>query len=53
MWGYELGLKSIIPTVLTISILGYQFVLPDMIGGNAYPNRTAGMFNVGSLKDAR
>ena len=43
VWGYELGLKSIIPTVLTISILGYQFVLPDMIGGNAYPNRTTGM----------
>lgn len=42
VWGYELGLKSIIPTVLTISILGYQFVLPDMIGGNAYPNRTTG-----------
>ncbi|KAK1892086.1 Myogenesis-regulating glycosidase [Dissostichus eleginoides] len=32
VWGYELGLKSIIPT----------FVLPDMIGGNAYPNRTTG-----------
>ncbi|XP_020797007.1 myogenesis-regulating glycosidase-like [Boleophthalmus pectinirostris] len=48
VWGYELGLKSIIPTVLTISILGYQFVLPDMIGGNAYPNRTAG---VGGLPD--
>ena len=43
VWGYELGLKSIIPTVLTIGILGYQFVLPDMIGGNAYPNRTTGV----------
>ncbi|KAM6930544.1 myogenesis-regulating glycosidase-like [Xenentodon cancila] len=42
VWGYELGLKSIIPAVLTVSILGYQFVLPDMIGGNVYPNRTAG-----------
>ncbi|XP_036383007.1 myogenesis-regulating glycosidase-like [Megalops cyprinoides] len=42
VWGYELGLKSIIPTVLTISILGYQFILPDMIGGNVYPNRTDG-----------
>ncbi|KAG9354389.1 hypothetical protein JZ751_001096 [Albula glossodonta] len=42
VWGYELGLKSIIPAVLTISILGYQFVLPDMIGGNVYPNRTDG-----------
>ncbi|XP_020795944.1 myogenesis-regulating glycosidase [Boleophthalmus pectinirostris] len=42
VWGYELGLKSLIPTVLTISILGYQFILPDMIGGNAYVNRTDG-----------
>lgn len=42
VWGYELGLKSLIPTVLTISILGYQFILPDMIGGNAYLNRTDG-----------
>ncbi|MFT7813586.1 hypothetical protein Z043-114922 [Arapaima gigas] len=42
VWGYELGLKSLIPAVLTISILGYQFILPDMIGGNVYPNRTYG-----------
>lgn len=42
VWGYELGLKSLIPTVLTISILGYQFILPDMIGGNAYLNHTDG-----------
>nr|XP_055056337.1 myogenesis-regulating glycosidase [Misgurnus anguillicaudatus] len=34
LWGYDLGIKSIIPTVLTISILGYQFILPDIIGGN-------------------
>ncbi|KAM9392617.1 myogenesis-regulating glycosidase-like [Pholidichthys leucotaenia] len=45
VWGYELGLKSIIPTVLTIGILGYQFVLPDMIGGNAYPSHTAAWLN--------
>lgn len=51
VWGYELGLKSIIPTVLTIGILGYQFVLPDMIGGNAYPNRTAGAGGNSSLPD--
>ncbi|KAK1792208.1 hypothetical protein P4O66_012162 [Electrophorus voltai] len=42
LWGYDLGLKSIIPTVLTVSILGYQFVLPDVIGGNAYPDYTDG-----------
>lgn len=46
VWGYDLGLKSIIPTVLTVSILGYQFVLPDMIGGNAYPNRTEGILGL-------
>ncbi|XP_069482938.1 myogenesis-regulating glycosidase [Ambystoma mexicanum] len=42
VWGYELGLKSLIPTVLTISMLGYPFILPDMIGGNIYPNVTDG-----------
>ncbi|NWT12605.1 MYORG glycosidase, partial [Vireo altiloquus] len=42
VWGYELGLKSLIPTVLTISMLGYPFVLPDMIGGNFLPNKTNG-----------
>ncbi|XP_067840891.1 myogenesis-regulating glycosidase [Heptranchias perlo] len=42
VWGYELGLKSLIPTALTMSILGYHFILPDMIGGNVYPNKTAG-----------
>ena len=35
-WGYDMGLKSMIPTALTFSILGYPFILPDMIGGNAY-----------------
>ncbi|XP_076092960.1 myogenesis-regulating glycosidase-like [Mytilus galloprovincialis] len=35
-WGYENGLKTIIPSALTFGILGYPFVLPDMIGGNGY-----------------
>lgn len=35
-WGYENGFKSLIPTVLTMGILGYPYVLPDMIGGNGY-----------------
>uniref|UniRef100_H3AKX7 Myosis regulating glycosidase n=1 Tax=Latimeria chalumnae TaxID=7897 RepID=H3AKX7_LATCH len=42
VWGYELGLKSLIPTVLTISMLGYPFILPDMIGGNSYTNQSDG-----------
>jgi len=37
-WGYDAGLQSMIPTALQFGILGYPFVLPDMIGGNAYGN---------------
>ncbi len=35
-WGYDRGLKSIIPTALHFSLLGYPFILPDKIGGNGY-----------------
>ncbi|XP_077202681.1 myogenesis-regulating glycosidase-like [Paroedura picta] len=42
IWGHELGLKSLIPTVLTMGLLGYPFILPDMIGGNFLPNKTEG-----------
>ncbi|XP_070536046.1 myogenesis-regulating glycosidase-like [Ptychodera flava] len=35
-WGYDNGFKTLINTALTFGILGYPFVLPDMIGGNAY-----------------
>lgn len=35
-WGLENGLKSVLTTALTFSIIGYPFILPDMIGGNAY-----------------
>lgn len=35
-WTSSNGIKSIIPSVLTVSLLGYPFILPDMIGGNGY-----------------
>ncbi|XP_042311260.1 myogenesis-regulating glycosidase [Sceloporus undulatus] len=46
IWGYELGLKSLIPTVLTLGLLGYPFILPDMIGGNFLPNKTEGAVDI-------
>lgn len=38
-WSYGNGLRSMIPTLFHFGILGYPFVLPDMIGGNAYSGR--------------
>lgn len=35
-WGIDNGLKSVVTATLTFGILGYPFVLPDMVGGNAY-----------------
>jgi hypothetical protein len=38
-WDTPMGLTSVIPTVLTFGILGYPFILPDMIGGNGDPDK--------------
>ena len=35
-WGGDNGIRSIIPQTLTMGIIGYPFVFPDMIGGNGY-----------------
>lgn len=35
-WGLDNGLHSVLTQALTLSVIGYPFILPDMIGGNAY-----------------
>jgi myogenesis-regulating glycosidase len=34
-WGLDNGLHSVLTGALTLGLIGYPFVLPDMIGGNA------------------
>ncbi|KAF4527565.1 hypothetical protein B566_EDAN016043, partial [Ephemera danica] len=36
VWGYNNGLQALIPTLLTLNMVGYSVVMPDMVGGNGY-----------------
>jgi hypothetical protein len=35
-WSHANGLRAIIPATLSLSLIGYPFTFPDMIGGNGY-----------------
>ena len=35
-WGPDNGLHAVLTQALAMGLIGYPFVLPDMIGGNAY-----------------
>jgi len=35
-WSHHNGLKALLVTAMQLGVLGYPFVLPDMVGGNAY-----------------
>lgn len=34
IWGHDRGLKSLVPSLLGMNMVGYSYILPDMIGGN-------------------
>lgn len=38
IWGNQNGLASVVPEAITVSMRGYSFLMPDMIGGNQYDN---------------
>lgn len=35
-WGFDNGLATLLTTMFQMNLNGYPFVLPDMVGGNAY-----------------
>lgn len=39
-WGLDNGLHSVLTGILALGTSGYPFVLPDMIGGNEYEEKT-------------
>ena len=40
-WGTDNGLESLVTGALALSLAGYPFILPDMVGGNAYGSESA------------
>lgn len=40
-WSADNGLQSVIPAVLTLGILGYPFVIPDVVGGSGGHGNTS------------
>lgn len=37
-WSWDNGLPTLVTTMLLLNMVGYPFLLPDMIGGNGYGN---------------
>lgn len=35
-WDFQLGLPSLVTSLIQLNMIRYPFVLPDMIGGNGY-----------------
>lgn len=39
LWGLDNGLQSVLSQALTLGMIGYPFVLADMVGGNEYDDQ--------------
>jgi alpha-glucosidase (family GH31 glycosyl hydrolase) len=35
-WGLENGIEALVPEAITVSLRGFFYVMPDMVGGNQY-----------------
>lgn len=40
-WGLDNGLHSVLTGALALSLTGYPFILPDMVGGNEYEEKAS------------
>ena len=40
-WGLDNGLHSVLTGILALGLTGYPFILPDMVGGNAYDEQAS------------
>lgn len=40
VWGRENGLAAIVPEAITVSLRGFPYIMPDMVGGNQYDGDT-------------
>jgi alpha-glucosidase (family GH31 glycosyl hydrolase) len=41
IWGAENGLAALIPEMIIVSLRGYPYAMPDMVGGNQYESDRA------------
>merc|ERR1719484_354664 len=41
-WSLHNGLRALVTSAMHLGVLGYPFVLPDMVGGNAYSDEMVG-----------
>jgi len=51
-WSLQNGLRALVTSALQLGVLGYPFVLPDMVGGNAYSDEMTSSSDAGVALDS-